>query len=91
MNEVLSVKQSGVFSDQGVVCFEFNAFVKAPTKFHHEGLCASLNAIGLSSASDNSDIDTDWREWKDIFLSAVADHIPLKRLKGHNSAAWING
>lgn len=47
VNEVLSLKQSGVFSDHGVVCFEFNAFVKASTKFHHEGLYASLNAIGL--------------------------------------------
>ena len=40
---------------------------------------------------DHSNIDDDWRCWKDLFLAAVKDYIPLKKLKGHNPVPWIDG
>ncbi|EDO29115.1 predicted protein [Nematostella vectensis] len=100
--EVLSPNEAGVFSDHGVVCFEFSAFVKAPSKFHRsvynytkadfDGLRASLSALELTmSSNENSDIDTDWQNWKDLFLAAVADHVPSKKLRGRNPVPWMNG
>ncbi|XP_048586215.1 uncharacterized protein LOC116614508 [Nematostella vectensis] len=102
VNEVLSPNEAGVFSDHGVVCFEFSAFVKAPSKFHRsvynytkadfDGLRASLSALELTmSSNENSDIDTDWQNWKDLFLAAVADHVPSKKLRGRNPVPWMNG
>ena len=60
VNEVLSSKEADVVSNHGVVCSELSAFVKASSKFQHsvfdyakadfDGLRASLNAFGLSTA-----------------------------------------
>ena len=33
---------------------------------------------------DHNNIDDDWRFWKDLFLAAVKDFVPSKRLKGRN-------
>ena len=35
VTEVLSPEQSGIFTDHGVVCFDLNAFVRAPARSHH--------------------------------------------------------
>ena len=37
------------------------------------------------------DIDTEWECWKKIFLSAVTNFIPQKKLKGQNPLPWIDG
>ena len=100
VNEVLSSKEADVVSNHSVVCFELSAFVKASWKFQHsvfdyakadfEGLHASLNAFGLSTAiADNSGIDTEWQIWKDTFLAALVDNIPPKTLRGHNPVPCI--
>ena len=47
--------------------------------------------IGLSSPLSCDDIDADWLYWRDASLSAVADHVPTKRLKGRNHVPWITG
>ncbi|EDO48374.1 predicted protein [Nematostella vectensis] len=43
------------------------------------------------SSNENNDIDTDWQNWKDLFLAAVADHVPSKKLRGRNPVPWMNG
>ena len=97
----MSIQQSGAFSHHGIVCFEYNAVIKALTRFRRsvyyyskadfDCLHASLAMIGLSSLPSCDDIDADWLYWKDAFLSAVADHVPTKWLKGRNHVPWITG
>jgi hypothetical protein len=101
VSEILSLDKAGIFTDHRTVLFEFNTFIKAPTKTHRlifdyakgdfEGLCSALSAINLSLIINHEDINTDWQQWKDTFLAAVSDYIPSKRLKGRNPVPWING
>ena len=86
--------------DHCVVLFEYNSFVNAsshPRKFVYEyangdfeALHDALSAINLSSIVGHNNIDDDWWCWKDLFLAAVKDFMPLKRLKGHNPVPWID-
>ena len=55
-----------------------------------EALHDALSAINLSSIVGHNNIDDDWRCWKDLFLAAVKDFMPSKRLKGHNPVPWID-
>ena len=99
--EVLSPADAGIYSDHGVISFDFSAFVKAPTKIHRTiydyksgdfgRLRGSLTAVNLSSVLGSNDINLDWQCWKDAFLAAVSDSIPTKKLKGRNPMPWING
>ena len=83
-----------------MVLFEYNSFVNAsshPRKFVYdyangdfEALHVTLLAINLSSIVGHN-IDDDWRCWKDLFLAAVKDFMPSKRLKGRNPVPWIDG
>ena len=101
VTEVLPPEKAGVLTDHCVVLFEHNTFVSAPIKTRKfvydyakgdfEGLREALSAINLSSTVDHSNIDDDWRCWKDLFLAAVKDYIPLKKLKGRNPVPWIDG
>ena len=87
--EVLSPEQAEVFTDHCVISFEFSAFIKAPTKTHRsvydyekgdfEGLRTALSAINLSAVLGCDDINIDWQQWRDTFLAAVSDYIPMKR------------
>jgi hypothetical protein len=47
------------------------------------GLCAALREIDLSTTI--LDINTDWKRWKDTFLSVVSEYIPKKKLKGRKN------
>ena len=40
---------------------------------------------------DNNTIDQDWTFWKDTFLAAVADFIPLKTIRKRNAPPWLTG
>ena len=103
VTDVLSPDQAAIFTDHCVISFEFRAFIKAPTKTHRraydcakgdfEGLYTDLCEINLSESisDDDEDINADWQRWKDTFLAAVSDHIPIKKLKGRNTVPWING
>jgi hypothetical protein len=81
--------------------FEFSAFVKSSTRIHRivydydkgdfDSLHNALRAVNLTSILGSEDINTDWRNWKDVFLAAVSDYIPTKKLKGKNPLPWING
>lgn len=39
----------------------------------------------------SEDIDEYWSNWKDLFLSAVKDHVPTKTVRDTNSPPWIDG
>ena len=100
MTEVLSPDKAGVFTDHCVVLFDYNSFVNVSSharKFVYdyangnlEGLREALSAISLSSIVGHNNIDDDWWCWKDLFLAAVKDFVPSKRLKGRNPVPWID-
>ena len=50
----------------------------------------SLSAINLSSIVGHNNIDDDWWCWKDLFVAAVKDFVPSKRVKGQNPVPWID-
>ena len=37
------------------------------------------------------DLESCWQTWKDLFLAAVKDNIPTKRLRGRNPVPWLTG
>ena len=39
---------------------------------------------------NSTDIDSDWQQWMDLFLGAVADHIPVKTFKRKNTPPWLD-
>ena len=100
VTEVLSPYKAGAFTDHCVVLFEHNYFVNAsshPRKSVYdyangdfEGLREALSAINLSSIVGHNNIDDDWWCWKDLFLAAVKDFVPSKRVKGRNPVPWID-
>ena len=101
VTDILSLKDTGFFTDHSGIIFQFNAFIKSPPKTlrfvnnyakgDFEGLRTALSAINLSSIIGNDDINTDWHQWKDTFLAAVSDYIETKRLKGRNLTPWMSG
>ena len=70
VTDILSPKDTGVFTDHSVIIFQFNAFIKAPPdtlrfvydygKGDFEDLHMALSAINLSLIIANDDINTDW-------------------------------
>lgn len=57
-----------------------------------EGLRSALQSVNLSNVvQDNNTINQDWTLWKDTFLAAVADFIPLKTLRKRNGPPWLTG
>ena len=96
---MLSPDKAGVFTDHCVVLLGYNAFVNAsshPRKFVYdyangdfEDLREALSAINLPSIVSHNNIDGDWRCWQNLFLAAVKDIVPSKRLKGGNLVPWI--
>ena len=100
VTEVLSPDKADVFTDHCVVLFEYNSLVNVsshPRKSVYdyangdfEALPEALSAINLSSIVRHNNIDDDWRCWKDLFLAAVKDFVPSKKLKGRNPVPWID-
>ena len=103
LQDILSPGESAILTDHHSISFDFTAFLKAPRKVvrnvydyakgDFDGLCGALRAEGLTSTLSDSgeDIDTDWERWKKIFLTAVSNFIPQKKLKGRNPLPWIDG
>ena len=53
---------------------------------------SALQSVNLSNVvQDNNTIDQDWTFWKDTFLAAVADFIPLKTIRKRNAPPWLTG
>ena len=47
--------------------------------------------MNLSNAVQDNTIDQDWPFWKDTFLAAAADFIPLKTIRKRNGPLWLTG
>ena len=45
------------------------------------------NTINIAPTND---IDNDWQDWKETFLTAVRKYIPIKTVKDTNSPPWID-
>ena len=98
VREVLSPKESDVFTDHGTVSFEFHASTKATHKIKRtvydyrngdfegpRGALEALNSCNLIQDSD--DINLDWNYWTSAFMSTVSDFIPTKKIKGKKHAS----
>ena len=55
-----------------------------------DALRKSLSRIPFQIAASEN-IDEHWSNWKDLFLSAVKDHVPTKTVHDTNSPPWIDG
>ena len=49
------------------------------------------NQIVLMSKATSADVNEHWSNWKDLFLTAVKEHIPIKTVGDKNSPPWIDG
>ena len=105
LGAVLHPDQVGLFTDHSVVPFSLKDSVKkkkktkSPTRSvsdyrrgDFEGLRSALQSVNLSNVvQDNNTIDQDWTFWKDTFLAAAADFIPLKTIRKRNGPPWLTG
>lgn len=101
VTNVESPEDAAVLTDHSLVFYEFNSFIKVPTKSHRytydygkghfDGLRSALSAKNLCWNLDHDDINDDWQSWKDTFLDTVSNHIPRKKIKGRNPLPWIKG
>ena len=100
-NDVETPSNAAVFTDQCVLHYEFNAFVKtAKSKTQRfvynykkgvfNGLCSSLSTINLLSYIEHANINDDWQSWRSTFLEAVSKYIPCIKLKERKDLPWIN-
>lgn len=83
---VLSPKESGLFTDHGTIVFHLKkaAPPKARTVYDYSrgdfnGLRSAIVAIDLCSTINTDDVNLIWHQWKDAFLTAVQDYIPIKK------------
>jgi hypothetical protein len=96
----VSANKMDLSSDHHLMFFDFLLHVKLTGldrrtvfNFHladWNGLQRALDQYVLSP-SKSTDINTDWEQWKDFFLSVAAEHIPLKTFKRRNTLPWFDG
>ena len=102
VSEVLLPETTEIFTDHSTVLHEFSKHIKARPKVERyvynynaadlEGLRRALSAVNLTSLLEHAkDINITWLQWKDAFLTVVSHYIPIKKIKGHNPAQWVNG
>ena len=78
-------------------CF-FNVFseltwVKLVVEYNLKRLSGwdALRSVDLTSVVGEGDLESCWQTWKDLFLAAVKDNIPTKRLRGRNPVPCLTG
>ena len=54
------------------------------------GLLETLRLTDLSRSATSTDIYSDWQQWLDLLLGAVADNIPVKSFKRKNTPPWLD-
>ena len=55
-----------------------------------DSLRDSLTRLPFEVAA-SADVNEHWSNWKDLFLTAVKEHIPIKTVGDKNSPPWIDG
>ena len=103
VNEVIKPSVAELFTDHGIVSFQFITTLKSPPKIKRlvyyfskgdfDRLRSVVRAVNLLSiiSSDCCEINDDWQRWKDTLLAAVVDFVLRKKLKGRKLIPWING
>ena len=93
--------RDGLFpSDHYVVEFEiilkFKRAKRVTRQFYDfkngnfDDLRDSLTRLPFDVAT-SADVNEHWSNWKDLFLTAVKEHIPIKTVGDKNSPPWIDG
>ena len=88
INELLKPTDSKILTDHSAILFELtaacsplqkvNRFVFDYQRANFECLRAHLQSRNLEAKiSDNGDVNYDWMNWKNAFLAAVAEFVPL--------------
>ena len=87
-------------SDHYVVEFEIILKFKRAKRVTHQfydfksgnfdGLRDSLTRL-LFEVATLADVNEHWSNWKDLFLTAVKERIPIKKVGDKNSPPWIDG
>ncbi len=95
----VSAKTMDLSSDHSLTFFDVLLHIKSTGfdkrtvfDFHRadwNGLYHALNHSNLSP-NESSDINDDWKRWKDLFLGVAAEFIPLKTFKRRSSPPWID-
>ena len=99
---ILPPQESGIITDHNCVVFNIRATVKAPVKLNRyvydyqkanfEGLRSILQSIDFSNIIEsNTDVNVAWSQWKEKYLAAIRDFVPMRKIKGKNSPPWITG
>ena len=101
INELLKPSDSKILTDHSAILFELtaacsplqkvNRFVFDYQRANFECLRAHLQSLNLEvKISDNGDINYDWMNWKNAFLAAVAEFVPVINTKGRKFLPWMN-
>ena len=100
VREVLSPKESDVFTDHGPVSFEFHASRKATHKIKRkvydyrngdfEGLRGALGALNLCNLIQDSD-NLDWTYGRDAFMNAKVSREKTPRLRSQVKSSTLCG
>ena len=102
MQEILSPVEAEIYTDHNILLFDVYVSPKAPMstcrtvydyqRGNFDALRLSLENEDLSNlVTVDGDIDNDWLNWKNCFLTIVASHIPIKRVRNRKYVPWITG
>ena len=102
VDAILLPQESRVITDHNCLIFHVKATVIAPVKLNRyvydyqkgdfEGLRSNLQNIDFSNiVESNTDVNGAWLEWKERYIAAVRNFIPLRKIKGKSSPPWITG
>ena len=99
VREVLSPKESDVFTDHGTVSLNVTPLQKLPIELKEQCMTIVMETLTVLEEPlkpwiyailfESDDINSDWNFWKDAFMSAVLNFIPTKKIKGKNTPPWI--
>jgi hypothetical protein len=99
--DVWSPAEAEIFTDHNVINFELLFHPKRAPKIQRTvydyrrgdftALRSALESLNLSATiSADSDINDDWRNWRNTFVDTVSHHIPSTKIRGRNYVPWMN-
>ena len=101
ISEILDPIDSEILTDHSAIVFELTLacnslsrtkrFVFGYQQANFERLRAHLQTPSLKGlSSEYGDINQDWMDWKNAFLAAVTEFVPVKNAKGLKFLPWMN-
>jgi hypothetical protein len=65
---------------------KLNRYVCDYQKANFEGLRSILQSIDFSNIIEsNTDVNVAWSQWKEKYLAAIRNFVPMRKIKGKNS------